>query len=137
MSAENVEVIRRGFDALNRRDIETVLELCDPRIELTPFLVGGVEQTTYRGRDGYRRWFEQQFETYDDVSFELHDIRAVGDRVVALFTMRVRGAHSGIKLDSPGASVSTLRAGLVTEQIGFQSHAEALEAVGLPASRQP
>ena len=131
MSQENVELARRGFEAINRRDIETVLELCDPAIELRPSLVGGVEQTTFVGREGYRKWFEQQFETYDYVSFEPHDIRAVGDQVVALYTTRIRGAQSGLELESPGATVFTIKAGRVVKQVGFQNQTDALEAVGL------
>src|SRR5687768_11088695 len=100
MSQENVEMVRRGFDAINRGDIDTVLAMTDPDVELLPSLVGGIEGTTYRGLAGYRSWFEQQLEAYDHISFEVHDIRAVGDQVVALYTTRVRGAHSGIELEA-------------------------------------
>ena len=131
MSQENVEAVRRGLDAINRRDIETVLELCDPEVELRPSLVGGVEQTTFVGREGYRRWFEQQFETYDHVSFEPHDVRAVHDQVVALYTLRIRGAQSGVELESAGAAVFTFRSGRLTRQVGYQNQSDALEAVGL------
>ncbi len=131
MSQENIELARRGFEAINRGDIDTVLELVHPRVELLPSLVGGVEQTRFHGREGYRTWFEQQFETYDHVSFELHAFRAVRDQVVALYTTRVRGRQSGIEFESPGATVLTFREGLVVRQVGYQDHEEALDAVGL------
>ena len=120
-----------GIEALNRGDIDAVLELCHPDIELRPSLVGGLEGTVFRGREGYRRWFEQQFEVYDEVSFEVEDIRSVGDRVVALFATHARGARSGVELKSPGATVLTIRDGLVVAQVGYQSQAEALRDVGL------
>ena len=103
MSQENVELVRRGFDAIN----------------------------TYRGLEGYRSWFEQQRETYDHISSEVHDIRAVGDQVVALYTTRVRGAHSGIELEAAGGTVFTLRDGLVVRQAGYQRPVDALAAAGL------
>ena len=131
VSAQNIEIARTGIDALNRGDIEALLALCDPGIELMPSLVGGIEGTSFHGREGYREWFEQQNETYDEVSFELHETRAVGDQVLILYTTRVRGAQSGIELESPGAAVLTIRDGLVTRQVGYQSQVEALEAVGL------
>ena len=92
--------------------------------------MGGIEGTSYRGREGYRRWFEQQFETYDHVSFEPHDFRAVGDQVVVLYTTRVRGAQSGIALESEGGTVFTIRDGLLVRQVGYQRPEDALAAVG-------
>ena len=116
---------------MNRGDIDAMLAMADPNVELLPSLVGGVEGTTYRGRAGYRSWFEQQLETYDQISFELHDIRAVGDQVVALYTTRIRGARSGIELEARGGTVFTIQAGLLTRQVGYQSAADALAAVDL------
>jgi ketosteroid isomerase-like protein len=131
VSERNIEIIRKGFNALNRGDIDALLELCHPDIELLPSIVGGVEGTSYRGRDGYRRWFEEQAETYDHVSFEPQDIRAVGDQVVALYITRVRGAQSGVELRSDRAAVFTIREGCVLRQVGYQRQADALRAVGL------
>jgi ketosteroid isomerase-like protein len=36
MSQENVEILRRGLDAVNRRDGVAWLALCDPELENTP-----------------------------------------------------------------------------------------------------
>jgi ketosteroid isomerase-like protein len=33
MSQENVEILRQGYEALNRGDIDAVLEICDSDIE--------------------------------------------------------------------------------------------------------
>jgi ketosteroid isomerase-like protein len=131
MSRENLDVARRGIDALNRGDINALLEVMHPDVELRPSLVGGIEQTVFRGRAGYRKWFEQQSETYDYVTFEPHDFRATGDHVVIVYTTRVRAKRSGIEFESPGATVLTLHDGLVTAQAGYQEPHEALEAVGL------
>ena len=131
MSEENIAIVRTGFEALNRRDIETVLGFCHPEVELVPSLVGGIEGTTFRGREGYRRWFEQQSEIYDEVIFDLQDIRAVADQVVALYDLRVRGAGSGVELESPRAAVFTIEEGQLTRQVGYESQADALRAVGL------
>ena len=119
------------MDALNRGAIDALLELTHPDIELRPSLVGGIEQTAFRGRAGYRKWFEQQSETYDYVTFEPHDFRETGDHVVIVYTTRVRAKQSGIEFASPGATVLTIRDGLLTAQVGYQDSHEALEAVGL------
>ena len=131
MSQKNIERARAGLEALNRRDIDALLELLHPEIELMPSLVGGIEQTVFRGREGYRHWFEATWETYDDVSFEPHSFRSVGDQVVVVYTTRVRAKQSGIELEALGAGVLTFRDGLLVRQIGYQHPEEALKAVGL------
>ena len=55
MSQENVQAAERAIDAVNRRDIEAVLEELDPEVEWHPMiqvLLGG-EETMYRGHEGY------------------------------------------------------------------------------------
>ena len=37
MSQENVEIVRRGFDAFNRRDLDAFLALFDPDVEFTAY----------------------------------------------------------------------------------------------------
>ena len=128
---DNVAIVRGAFEALNRGDIEAVLRICDPQIELRPSLVGGIEKEVFRGREGYKRWFEEVFQVYDEVHFDVQDIRAIGDRVVGFYVTRIRGARSGIELEAPGATVITLRDGLATHQVGYGSREEALREVGL------
>jgi ketosteroid isomerase-like protein len=49
MSQENVEVVRAGFEAYNRGDVDALLGLLDPQVEWTDqFVEGG----TFRGREG-------------------------------------------------------------------------------------
>jgi ketosteroid isomerase-like protein len=93
--------------------------------------VRGIEETVFRGREGYRQWFEATWETYDDVSFEPHSFRSLGDRVLVVYATRVRAKRSGVELEKPGAAVLTFRDGLLVRQIGYQHPKEALEAVGL------
>ncbi len=131
MSGENVETVRRGFHAVNRGDLDALLKELDPEIELTPSLVGGVEQTHFHGHEGYRAWFQQQLEIYDWVRFELASVRAVDDKVIAIYTTRVRARQSGIEFEAPGAAVFTFRAGRIVKQTGYQRPEEAVAAVGL------
>ena len=130
MSRGNLEIVQRGFDFINRGDLDGLLAQCHPDIELRPSLVGGIEQTTYRGHEGYRSWFEEQFETYDEIRFELQRLVERDDLVVALYVTRARGRASGLELEAPGGTVFELHDGLVVRQIGYQSQAEALAAGG-------
>jgi ketosteroid isomerase-like protein len=56
MSQQNVEAFKRGLEAGNRGDVETLLEVLDPEVawhSALHALMGG-EATVYRGHDGVR-----------------------------------------------------------------------------------
>jgi ketosteroid isomerase-like protein len=120
MSAENVELARRGYEAVTRGDFELIGEMladdvkwhggdefaegaCRNRAQALRFMQAGIEQ----GRLG-----------------ELVDvIDACGDRVVVV--IRPPGE------DSPRANVTTFRDGKVVEMVAYESPEEALAAVGV------
>jgi ketosteroid isomerase-like protein len=128
MSQENVEVARRLLEAVNRRDLDAMLETGDPEIEVVTLMVG-----TYRGHAGWRRLIEQMAEEVSDFQFVPEDLIDVGqDRVVAVTRWSGTGRTSGIAVpDTVVAFVVTLRDGLVVRQESFRSKDEALKAVGL------
>ena len=57
MSQENVEIVRRAFEAFNRRDMTAFLDLLDPDVEWVPILAV-LEGRVYRGHKDVRRWVE-------------------------------------------------------------------------------
>src|SRR3954447_2824379 len=93
MSEENAEAFKRGLDAGNRRDIESFLETLDPEVEWHPGLAALLEgeATVYRGREEVREMFQDLFEAFADLRFEISEIRDLGDRVLAVGEMRGRG----------------------------------------------
>jgi uncharacterized protein len=49
MSQQDVEIVRRGYDAVNRKDISAVLDLYDPQIEWIEAGGGRSPAGTFRG----------------------------------------------------------------------------------------
>ena len=131
MSEENVEVVRRSVDAVNRRDVEEVLSLTDPDGELQSAIIGGAEGRAYRGHEGFRKWLADTTQSFEELHTELTEYRDAGDRVVAFGRIRARGRESGVELDSETGWVFTIRRGKVVRAEGFLSRAQALEAAGL------
>jgi ketosteroid isomerase-like protein len=88
------------------------------------------------GREAFRRHLLDYMEAWADSSFEVEDIRAVGDRVVVRGRYGGVGRHSGaqvagrLSLPATGA-VYDFRAGRILRVQQFVTHAEALEAAGL------
>jgi ketosteroid isomerase-like protein len=70
MSHQNVETIRRGYDAFNRGDLDAVVELMGPDFEWLPpqrSLTAG----TYQGPDAVRREIATWTEPFEDFRWEV------------------------------------------------------------------
>ena len=133
MSEENVESFKRGTELLNRRDIESFLEMLDPEVEWYPGLVALLEgeATVYRGREEVREMFQGYFEAFADLRFEISEIRDLGDRILAVGEMRGRGTESGVEIGSPWAYLIQVRNAKATHVRTYLDPKEALEAAGL------
>jgi ketosteroid isomerase-like protein len=130
MSQENVELHKRGIDALNRHDLDAFLELMDPDVTASP-LIATVEGNTYRGSSGIREWWRDLHSTFSDFRVELSEIRSEGDMTVASLHNRGRGSGSDTPFDQPTWHVVEWRNGKCLSWWNFRNEAEALEAAGL------
>jgi ketosteroid isomerase-like protein len=133
MSEENVEAFKRGTAAMNRGDIEGMLEVVDPGVvwrDVINAMLGG-EATLYRGHDGVRDLFRDLYESFGEIEAGYRDFRDLGGRVVALGELRVRGKESGAETKSPVAALTEWKAGKTIRVWTYLDHTEALEAAGL------
>jgi ketosteroid isomerase-like protein len=130
MAATNVELVRRGFEAMSEEGVEGMLPFVHPDFEVTTPASLAAEPDTYRGREGVRRWFDSFYEAVDEIRFEAHEYRAVGEKVVVPFTMRVRGRTTGIEAEQTAVQVWQLREGKVFRMEIFATVDEAMEALG-------
>jgi ketosteroid isomerase-like protein len=126
MSQENVEMIRRAYEAYVRGDWDEALAVLSPDIVYKP-----VQEAAVHGADAVRasweRW-ESDWDTLDMTSEETID---AGDHVILTILFRGRGRGSGIEVEARYFQVFTLRDGLTVRWEEFADRAEALEAVGL------
>jgi ketosteroid isomerase-like protein len=130
MSQENVEIVRQGYEAFNRGDIEQWLAGLDPDIELDERYIAP-DAAVYRGHAGVRRWLEQGSDAIGAPSFEVVRWFARGDAVVTEVVVRVRGIASGAETKARLAHAIRIRNQKATYIASFPTVAEALEAVGL------
>jgi uncharacterized protein len=131
MSEENVEIVRRSLEAFSGGDMEEMLSYMDPEGELHSAIVGGAEGNVYRGHEGFRKWYADSFESFEELRNEWSEFRDLGDRVLVFGRVKARGRGSGVELDSPMGWVFTVRRGKLMKAEGFLSRAEALEVAGL------
>jgi ketosteroid isomerase-like protein len=128
VSGENLEIVQRGFDAFNENGVEGILPLIHPHFEATTPPSLASEPDTYRGPDGIRRWFDSFDEVMDEIRWEPHRFREVGDRVVVEFTLRARGKTTGLDFGQDAVMVWEIRDGMASRLDLFQSLDEALVA---------
>jgi ketosteroid isomerase-like protein len=133
MSQENVEVFKRAFDAINRRDGEALLSELDPEVEWhgAILMAMGGEQTVYRGQDGVREWLRDLYETLSEFQAKYPDIRDLGDRTVAIGHVRGRGTASEVEIQTRHATVVEFKNGKGFRIRTYLDPEEAVEAVGL------
>ena len=133
MSQENVEVFKRAFDAINRRDPEALLSVLDPEVEWhgAILMAMGGRQTVYRGHEGVREWLRDLYETLSEFQADYPEIRDLGDRTVAIGRVRVRGMASEVEIESPHGTVVEFKNGKGIRIRTYLDPREALEAAGL------
>ena len=107
MSQENVEVFKRAFDAINRRDADALVSELDPEVEWhgAILMAMGGKQTLYRGHEGVREWLRDLYETLSEFHADYPEIRDLGDRTVAIGRVRARGTASEAEIESPHGMV--------------------------------
>ena len=130
MSQENVEIVRRGYDALSRGDTAAVFEGYDPAVEHWD-RADDPDATVRRGRDAVAAAYAELAESYAELRIEPTEFIDAGDCVVVPVRVTVRGRASGAVADGDQVFVYRLRAGKVTEVREYREKAEALKAVGL------
>jgi ketosteroid isomerase-like protein len=132
VSQENLNLVRREFQAFNDRDLSTVEStLCE---DVVMRLIGGgfadLQGAEFRGRDAYLSWMRDMISTIDGRA-EIETIRQVGDQVVVLSAATGSGATSGIPLTNRFGAIYSFRGGRISVIDYYYSADEALKAVGL------
>ena len=131
MSRENMEIVRRSYDAFNRGDLDAVLESVDPLIAVEYWGERPDPDRSYHGHAGVREFVGQLREIFPDYRADVEECIDAGDDVVVVVRNRGTGQTSGLEVDVRSGQVCTLRAGKLVRWRLYSSRAEALEAMGL------
>jgi ketosteroid isomerase-like protein len=140
MSQENVDRFLEAIEAFNRGDLERWLEAFHPDAVLE--LQNAELEGDYSGHDDLRRFFPDFTESFEMFEVRCTDVRDLGDRVVALGTLRTIGRGSRIENEGPVAFVASYRDGVCTHlkdygEWGSTSRGRRAFGVGLPREATP
>ena len=150
MSQENVEIVRRYFEAVERafaaywqaphsiagsvRAGEVSPEFADamrywhPNIEWKAALIG----ITTRGREDAARGVDQMLDAAQDSRVTVLEVTDLSDsQVLAVLRLAMKGKTSDIDVNATIFTIVTVDDGLIIGLDDYLERAEALEAVGL------
>lgn len=131
MSQENMDVVRRSFDAFNARDVDALVGVATPDCEWLPFRAQ-LEGMVYRGHEGVRQFvtdMDDDWEAFQINPVEFHDR---GERVAVLGQVRALGAGSSVNVDSIAGFVFELRRSQIHQLTSYSDPHAALEALKEP-----
>jgi ketosteroid isomerase-like protein len=134
MSEENVEVVRRAWEAFwMRRDNETALALYDPRVQIDLTAVPHIGQSEiYSGVEGVKEWIRDLLASFEEMNSSVEEWIDAGEYVIAMIHLYGRGKRSGAPVDNLQAHLWTVRDGFLLRLRVFATKDDALEAAGLP-----
>ena len=128
---ENVELVRRAFEAFNRGDHDAAFKDLAPTFKYVPSgVIPGVTEIQ-RGPDGMKRFVGWLLDQFDDVRIDVNEAFAQGDRVFVSITNRGRGKRSGAETSWEVWQVFTMQGGEAVRGEAFRTKEQALEAAGL------
>jgi ketosteroid isomerase-like protein len=131
MSKENVEVVRRGYGALNSRDFSRIPEFLDPNVEIDVSR-NVINPSRSEGHEAFERAIRATDDVWDDFRSEPQEFVDAGDHVVVAVRLSGTGAGSGVVAQMDVFNVFTLEHGKIVRVVGgIQTRAETFELAGL------
>jgi ketosteroid isomerase-like protein len=131
MSLENVEIVRRSFEAFARGDFETAFAAHHPDTEWCT-ADDEPDQQTYHGIDGLRRFaatIDEPWQDRFDRTVSADDFIDFGDWVVVPWHGLLHGRGSGIEIEIKETYAVRLRGGKIVRVEEYRTKEQALEAV--------
>ena len=132
MSQENVEIVRRAYEALSREGLDAAFENVHPDAQYDLSAAIGPYAGIYYGREVILGFLKDYFGTWEYIDVQPEDfIEAEEDRVVVPTRARARGKESGVAIEARPTAIWTVLDGKIVRIAVFNDKAEALVAAGL------
>ncbi len=129
MSQENVEVIRRMYDAFHAGNAQEALGHFDPDVLVDPSKARP-DVPVGRGPEKVNALVTSWLAAWEGWREEIEEIRDLGSRVLVLSVQRGRGRETGVEVEARYAILYDLRGDKITSLRMFGNRGDALEAAG-------
>jgi ketosteroid isomerase-like protein len=128
MSQENVELVRRMYEAFHGGDANAALSHFDPEVVVDASF--RVDAGIGHGHEGLNRIIRTWIGTFDDWREEIEEIRDLGKHVLVLSTQRGRGKGSGAEVEQRYAVVYEVQGDKISRMTLDHDIARALKKAG-------
>jgi ketosteroid isomerase-like protein len=129
VSQENVEIVRRMYDALNQGDWDAMFRDTSPDFEMTT--QRGPNAGTVRRREGVEGFLKDYIAAFDRVAWEPNEFIESGEHVVVLLTTRSRPRGGSVDVVTRNGHLWMIRDATILSVKTFPDPKKALEAAGL------
>jgi ketosteroid isomerase-like protein len=125
---EAADVVRAAFERANANDPDGLADLCTEDVEFrdVPEIPGS---TTYRGKEGIRKWLGTVHEVSDDLELQIREMEERGDTVMVETSAEMQGRASGAEVAWRFWTVWRVRDGLITYHHGYSQRDDAVAAL--------
>jgi ketosteroid isomerase-like protein len=128
---ENVEIVRKFYDAWARNELAAPTELMDPTVEyVNP--PGAIEPGVRRGIEAFNHAVERVLEGWESWQMEPEQLTEVGDQVAVVVRYRARGKTSGVEVEGRESALFTLHDGKLVRYAWFHGPDDAHDAATRP-----
>jgi ketosteroid isomerase-like protein len=124
------ELVRRAFQAFSKRDLETLRDIADPRIEIhtvTGMLAG--REDPYRGFSGVAEYMRAVSQTWDEIELTAAEFHPLSESRILVFG-RVRARRELAVIDAPNAWLWEVGEGRIRSARVFGDPEAARELLG-------
>jgi ketosteroid isomerase-like protein len=129
MSQENVEVVRRLYDAFYEGRADEALDYFAPDVVVDAS--HRVDGRVGTGPEELVAILAEWMDTWEGWNEEIEAIREAGDQVLVLSTQRGRGKGSGVEWSGRFGMLYELRGGKITRWTIYDDQRAAMDAAGL------
>jgi len=124
----NLKIAELAYAAFNAGDLDTLLKLMHEECEVhVP--EPGVNAGTYRGHQGYREWYEQWIESFEDYKATVLEVVPIGrSHLLVVARQTAKGKGSGAPVEMVSGNMLQFRDGKVLALHLYPTREEALAA---------
>ena len=123
-----LELVRSAYDAWDHGDVDRLLELTHPDVEIAPLVIGVTSAGPWSGHDGVRKLASDARTRWDRLDVRCEDLLEIGDRVVAFVHVEAVARAGAPAVTGAVAHLIEFEGDLVTRFIAFRERADAVAA---------
>lgn len=124
----DLDEVQRAYAAFNRRDVDALLAVMDPDVEIQPLVAGVTSVAPWHGHADVRRLVGDAEQRWRRFELRCDEVLEFGDRIVALVHIITAPGDDGVVVEGDVAHLIDLSDGLVTRLVAYRDRDAALAA---------